>query len=321
MMSSPEAQPAVQPFTVMRRASHSLHECRNAEEFRTQFVSSTGEALEESVGRVVSSGAPHAAYLVGSLPLGMATSGSDIDIIVLLDDREAIVGQGASVANTERSLAFSNDTDPLRVGEFLSMVNGILVDITAAIALSISRVHTRLRGRGPELSESEIMILGRLRTGWLLWETPDYLAQRRLKLTDTALDVYCSTRSYVSALHLLQKSRKALDLGDISLTLQLGRSAVEDAYLAYFASEGFCYLGPKWLAQIGHAQGAAKRLQDHPMLGEAVHLLFPTFPASVDSTRDYLRAVEQFLAALKKVIEQKTLFRIAFGTCPQIEAL
>ncbi len=46
-------------------------------------------------------------------------------------------------------------------------------------------------GVRPELSESEIMTLGRLSMGWLLSETEGYLERTGVVLENPALDVYC----------------------------------------------------------------------------------------------------------------------------------
>jgi Nucleotidyltransferase domain len=320
-MSSQGPEPATRSYTAMDRAPHTLHECRDAQEFRLRFESATGSSVEQAIDPIVAAGTPKAVFLTGSLPLGMATSGSDVDLVVLVDERATVRALEGVSTNNERRLIFSNESDPLRAGEFLSVINGILVDMAVIITPSIASIYHRLRSRGPELSESEILTLGRLRTGWLLWQSDGYLARHHLTLTDPVFDVYCCTRSYVSALHLLQKARKALESMDIPLTLHLGRSSVEAAYLAYFAGEGLSYLGPKWLAQIGHARDAADRVSRHRLLEEGIPSLFPTLTANADEAAEYLRTVSTLLISLRRLIEDKTMFRIAFRACPQIHSL
>jgi hypothetical protein len=246
----------------------------------------------------------------------MATSGSDADLIVLVDDREALLNTGA--ANNKESLAFSNESDALRAGLFIDVLGGITVEVAVVITPSIKRVFARLRSKGPELSESEIMMLGRLRTGWLLMQSDQYLTRSGVALNDPVLDTYCSVRHFLFALIYRHKAIRALDLADIPQTLHLGRLSVEMAYLAYFASEGFPYLGPKWLAQIGHARGASARVSRHPLLKDGLELLFPAYPVGPGEARQYLRAVTEFLTAMRALIEQKTMFRIAFNVCRQI---
>jgi hypothetical protein len=162
------------------------------------------------------------------------------------------------------------------------------------------------------------MTLGRLSRGWLLWQSEGFLQSNAISLQDPALDVYCSTRSFVDAEIFRRKAGKVLDLMDIPLALHLGRASVEMAYVAYFASEGYSYLGQKWLAQLGHAYGAAQRVSRHPLLKQSLHLLFPRCESSREEAAQYLQAVSGFLHSMRELIEQKTLFRIAFHACPQI---
>jgi len=206
------------------------------------------------------------------------------------------------------------------VGTFLQLHAGILVDVQVALTPAIRDVYSRLRRRGPELSETEVRILGRLRAGWSLWESEGYLERSGVNLNDPTLPIYCSTRNFVTSLTHQRKAAKALERHDMPLTLHLGRSAVEMAYLAYFASEGLVFLGVKWLAQLGFARGAEERLARHPLLRQGLPLLFPRFESTEAEAGRYLREVAELVTALRQLIEQQALFRIAFKVCAQIDA-
>jgi hypothetical protein len=305
-------------YSVVYPALHTLHECGSVDEFCQRFEAATGRSAQHVADHVVEPSAPKAIFLVGSLPLGMATSGSDVDLIVLVDSKTALLNREGNSANSEQHLEFSTDNDVLQAGMFVTLFEGILVDLQVAITPAIHRIQSRLRRRGPELSEGEVRTLGRLSTGWLLWQSAGYLEGNALSLNDPALSIYCCTKNFVTALIQLRKATKTLEHDDIPLTLQLGRSSVEMAYLAYFASEGFAYLGCKWLAQIGYARGAAQRVSQHPLLKEGVRLLFPAFESTPTDAAQYLQAVREFHAAMQGLIEKKILFRIAFKACPQI---
>jgi hypothetical protein len=319
-MSVSKAENATSGYSVDERAPHSLHECRSAAEFRLRFETTTGCSVHALTDDVVSPSAPKALFLVGSLPQGMATSGSDIDIIVLVDDRKDLMAGDHSIANSGQQMVFSNDSDPLLAGMHLMLKAGILIDLQVAITPAIHEVQRRLRRRGPDLNENEIRTLGRLGNGWLLWESEGYLRRNAVLLDDPALRVYCCTRNFVSALLHRRKGLKAVDLEDFVLATHLGRSSVELAYLAYFASEGLPYLGAKWPAQLGHARGAAQRLAEHPVLKEGIRLLFPGCEPLRSVTLGYLEEVAEFLARMQALIERQVLFRIAFQACPQIES-
>jgi hypothetical protein len=306
-------------YSVFEPAEHSLHECRGIEEFLPRFEAITGCPARNVADGLVATTVPKAIFLVGSLTLGMATAGSDVDFIVMVgSSSDLLVQSGGGIVNSDQRFAFINESDVLMAGAFLTLMNGLAVEVRVAIAPNINRIQARLRGRGPELNENEIMTLSRLSKGWLVSESPGFLQSHSLRLQDPALDVYCSTRTFVDAEIFRRKADKVLDLGDIPLALHLGRASVENAYVAYFASEGYSYLGQKWLAQIGHAYGAAERVSRHPLLKRSLHLLFPRYESSREEAAQYLRAVSDFLHSMRELIEEKTLFRIAFHACPQI---
>lgn len=320
-MSSQAAESVGPRYTTMERGTHSLHESSNAEDFCLRFQAATGRSIRDLADQVVAPTAPKAIFVTGSLTVGMATSGSDVDLIVLVNSRSALVNGETHIANNTQSLEFSNQNDSLLAGMFLSMNEGILVDLQIALAPGVHDIHKRLRSRGPELSEIEIRTLSRLNTGWLLWQSDRYLEDNPGILRDRALDVYCCTKRFVSALHEIAKARRAVGCQDFTLALQLGRLAVELAYLAYFATEGISYLGSKWAAQLGHARGAAERIRQHPQLEQGIPLLFPPYTSSSEETGQYLDSITAFLRTMRNLIEEKPLFRIAFSACPQVHRL
>jgi hypothetical protein len=317
-MSSCNLESAPVEHSVVDPKSHSLHECRNAQAFIEKFAAAIQCGVRNIADPFIAASAPKAVFLVGSLPLGMGTSSSDVDLIVLVDSKADVLKPETHAANSNQRLEFSNENDPLTIGMFVTLMQGILVDLQVSVTPMIHAVQNRLRRRGPELSESEVRTLGRLSTGWLLWQTEGYLARSGVVLHDSALSVYCCTKNYVFALNDQRKAAKALDLGDIPLALQLGRLSVEMSYLAYFSSEGLPFLGAKWLAQIGYAHGAAERVHRHPLLKQGVPLLFPAWNVTTVEAGQYLQNVGEFLICMRRLIEQKMLFKIAFKACPQI---
>lgn len=319
LMSSHTQETAQSPYNVIVSAEHTLHQCRTVEEFRSKFAMATGCPVEQIADHVVLKAVPKALFLVGSLPLGMGASGSDVDLIVLVDDRSALIDGGERAANSDQRLAFSSETDLLLAGIVLTLKQGIPVEVQVALTPGVQEVYRRLRRRGPDLNEVEIRTLGRLSTGWQLWQTEGYLEKRAVDLNDRSLAIYCSTKNFVQALLQQIKAGRVLERGDIPLALHLGRLSIEYAYLAYFASEGLPHLGSKWLAHIGFAGGAEQRLARDPLLKEGISLLFPTL-SSPGAAAQYLRDVSKFVASMRGLIERRPLFRIAYAACAQIAA-
>lgn len=320
-MSLQESVPAGSGFSIAEPPPNALHDCRTSQEFVTAFESLTGRAPGRVPDDVVDPAVPKAVFLVGSLPLGMANSSSDIDFIVLVNDKNVLIRHEGQRANNQQEVTFTNDSDSLLAGDFMTLMSATSVDITVVVAPAIKQIQNRLRRRGPELNENEIMVLSRLSSGWLLWQSEGFLQTHQLVLTDPALDIYCATRYFTLALLYRRKALKALAFSDLPLALHLGRLGAEMAYLAYFASEGLSYLGPKWPAQIGRAHSASDRVSRHPLLAQSIHLLFPALQSDPEPTATYLQAVTGLLTSMRTLIEQKTLFRIAFRACPQIYAV
>lgn len=319
-MNSTNTETSGSQYNVLDPAPHTLYECRSAEEFCTRFESTTGCSVRQVTDGLIRNEEPRAIFSVGSIPLGMGTRGSDLDIIVLVDSKDALASGEVRTANDSQQAAFFNEVDALMVGTFIRLHKGVLVDIQVATTPAIHEVYSRLRRRSPELSEMEIRVLGRIRAGWPLWETEGYLKRNSINRNDRTLNVYCCTRNFVTALTDHRKAMKALELNDIPLALHLGRACAEMAYLAYFASEGLVYLGVKWLAQLGFARGAQDRLIRHPLLKQNLRLLFPVFGSTEGEATRYLREVGEFLNPIRSLIEEQILFRIAFKACVQIAA-
>src|SRR5579871_862199 len=281
-MQADATQRSANEYTVLDPAEHDLHTCRDVEEFNRSFQAHCGCPIAEIADEIVREGSPRAIFLTGSLPLGMATRGSDIDLFVLVDALDCIRDGSELRANSSQLLEFSSG-DALLGGMFVTLKNGILIDLQVIVTPAIRAVYERLRRRGPELSDIEIRTLGRLGTGWLLWQSERYLESRAVTRNNRAFDIYCCTKNFVSALIQCRKAFRALQQDDLPLALQLGRSSVEAAYLAYFASEELPFLGSKWLSQLSTAHGATERVECYPVLRDGVPLLFPPWPS--DSAR------------------------------------
>lgn len=317
-MKSPDPEAVRPQYNVLDPAPHTLYECCSAEEFRVRFEATTGRSVPHVTASLLLSATPHATFVVGSIPLGMGTRGSDVDLIVLVDSKEELARGEGTAANDSQRATFFNESDPLIAATFMELHEGVLVEVQVVMVSAIRNVYTRLRRRSPELSENEIRILGRLRAGWLLWESDGYLERNGINWNDRTLSVYCCTRNFVTALTHQRKAAKALELHDVPLALHLGRASAEMGYLAYFASEGLMYLGVKWLAQLGFARGARERLIRHPLLSQNLHLLFPTFSSAENEATKYLREIGEFLTSIRALIEEQIVFRIAFKACVQI---
>jgi len=201
----------------------------------------------------------------------------------------------------------------------ICLLNGVEVEVTFVLAPSVLRVLKRLQAQGPELTEEEIALLGRIRTGWTVSERRAEIDLQSILRADRALDVYCATRNYVFAQKYLEKARKSATDGDSLTSIYLARTAVEQSYRSYFASRGFASLGAKWVQFLQAFDFGSPA--NRSLFRRCVALLFPVADMRGAGLDDYLAQVNDFLSSTRTAIEADPLHKIAFSACPQIYRL
>jgi hypothetical protein len=306
--------------TFARKRHHSIHESKTPDQFCLAFEAQTNCSVRQIADAFIMPNAEYETFLVGSLPLGLGTGLSDIDLIVLIDSREALLEQALRTKNSRSFVSFSNDANPLSAGHLIYLVNGIEIEMNFILRPNVLGILKRLRAQGPELTEDEVLILGRLRTGWLVTKSPKCPYDDDSLLSDRTFDVYCATRAYVFAEKFLEKARKCASEGDLLQSMHLARIAVEKSYDSFFASRGFPSLGVKWLQFLrqNSFMPSANSTGSLTVFKDNVWLLFPDSRMSGSALTGYLDAVHGFVARTRDVIEEDRLHKIAFSVCPQI---
>jgi hypothetical protein len=266
---------------------------------------------------------PEAIRLValgGSIPLGIATSVSDVDFLVV----------GTSAAALERippsrsEVLFRGHPGALILAECVTMVDDVEVDVQIVSADCVSELFARIcRGQSAFIQE-ELVILSRLANGWPLvddgvagighWQLP----------WQSSLHIYCATRDYTFALKELEDAREAVHALP-PLSLHLGRRTVEYGIRAYLASRGYAALGSKWMRLVLRANEAVTTRVGRAAAGTleaGVSLLLSgsSDPVASDCSA-YLDQVGAFLETLRGEIEKDPTMRVAFRVCPQIHHL
>lgn len=300
-----------------QKKSHAFHLCPTAEAFLDQFERAAGRPLSAFVGRFAVSDRVAACVLVGSIPLGIGSSASDVDVLVLIDGADALRDQPRGLDDDE-DVVFSgrsDDTSALVAAEVIAMIGGVEVDFEFIVGDRVREAARRVTRSRVALAGQEIRILSRLKTGWILQSRSaidDVCAALR---ADQSLEVHCAVTNFVFALQDLEDARAALP-GDVALALHLGRSCVERGFASYFATKGYAYLGSKWLRLL-RAPDAALR----PLASVGLGLLFPTLDDGAAQVEGYLADVAGFLAVTRDAIQTGTadkVFRVAFTMCPQV---
>lgn len=304
-------------YTFTDKASHGIHTSRTVERFCTRFEAETKCHPANLVDDILRPDYRRAIFVAGSIPMGMATSISDIDFIVLVDSADAILPGATSRKNSDSALTFSNDGDPLSIGHFIHLINGIEVDINIVLVSKIEGITQRLKLPGPELSDGEVLTIGRLKTAWLISKSDGFLDHWDSFLSDHSFEVLCATRFYWMSLKMLEKSRKAASMQDIPVSLYLARISAECVFWAYFASRGFCALGTKWLkfVTVFDFNGDADAKQ---LFSDSIPLVFPQFHMDAAERERHFETIVRFQRSGRATIEKDIRYKIAFAVCPQI---
>lgn len=282
----------------------------NTKDFLELFAASAGISIETVVEQLGVAGLG-SILLVGSIPLGTATSASDIDLLIVQKDDVPVVPvrQGA--------ITVSDCRDAFIELETIQVVNGIEINVQVVSEQRIALICESLSRRRVDLELKEIAVLSRLRSGWLLLG-PSY--DLPLAIREGLLDIYCCTRDFAIALNMLEDATAALDDSHV-LSLHLGRMAVEKCVTSYFASRHTGYLGTKWLRFLSSFVPAEPERGDFSALKESIPtLLFPELRASTSASA-YIEKVSNFVTQCRRLIERDETFRIALASAPLVYEL
>lgn len=314
-----------------KKRPHRLHTCTSADAFPAAFCDETGHSIYDVVARFCGGAVPCGVVLGGSIPLGLGSPASDVDLLILLDPPSTTgngtAGNGVPALPQQDprtgvvfSATFASDGGTrLASGEVVAMMGGVEVNGQLLSAVAVGELIRRGVGARVSLTAHEIGLLSRLKTGWTLLRGPSFDRHCGALLSGNALEIHAVTWYLVGAVQELEDARAAVADSPM-LALHLGRSCAERCVLAYFASRGFAYLGSKWLRAL-EPDSPAHRLRaladGIPGGFAALELMFP---ARDDAAEAYLDRVAALVATTRQVIEQDRAFRIAFSLCPQLRS-
>jgi hypothetical protein len=309
--------------TLRDRRRHELHLCGGAVDFEAAFRREADTSISDLIASVAYPERVAAAILGGTIPLGVGSPISDVDLVLVIDDIEAIrdvPSNGRSTAVLRGNLV--GEAETLMVTEALTLVNGIEVDMQFVLLKRVKEVSLELSRATAwvSLSGQNTQILGRIRSGWILSSTERFQVACSQLLTGRALDVHCATRYFIVALQDLEKAKAAL-LDDLAMALYLGKACVQGCCCAYFAGNGYPYLGNRWLRLLNPSKSPASRSiasKLGPLARRGVELVFPTLAQSRDAAGEYLKQVTEFAYDIKRMMEKDTAIRAALRLSPQV---
>lgn len=277
---------------------HSLFGHVNAETF-TDALTREGVSLAALLGSLTAGDEAAGVLLVGSLAEGLGTPQSDVDLLVLLGNRDDIVMSAQDFVFTQgRIVEFLRYQEGIEFNlEFLfwddvvALVNP-LVDMAPAL-YDPSRVTSL-----PLLTYAELRLLHRLRTGWPL--SGHATAARWVdELLVHLLPTYVTLRNYMDFHELLEDAWSAREAPPGALT-HIGRLAVEKALFSVLGWHGLTNPNNRWLIHL------AQRLDQGPSgttAARAQELLFPPRTFDAPASIGYLTDVTALGDAMRELYQ------------------
>jgi hypothetical protein len=298
------------------RRSHSLHRCTTPAEFVERFREETGQAPHEFVRSVVENADIEAVIVGGSIPFGVATAISDVDLMVLLrsgQPRLAEVDAGHKLHNA-RYVGESR----LVSDEVVLLVGGIEVEVQLMRSDQVLALGEALRRGGAVFTPLELILLARVKRGWVIEEDEGFRARHSALMEGRFLDLYIALREYAGALKETEDAWAAAAELPV-LALYLGRAAVDKVCCFILALCGYPSIRSKWIRLVESGRIGAESPRAHALLGRGIRLLFPSAPSErASETARYLDEVVAFMGDAKAFAEEDRLFAIAFAQSRQI---
>jgi hypothetical protein len=290
-----------------------LHESRDPRDFLSRLERCSGRSLDDLLDPIVPAEGREAVLLAGSIPLGIATELSDVDLVVVARGlaRDLSNGRASADVTSLYSADYSSGGSDAVLANHVLKAGNAEIDVLVLLASGLDALIARVAGSRVALSAHHLELLGRLKYGWVLSngeERPALTGLRR----DNALELHCGTRAFVTAVKALRHSGRALP-GEPLLAAHLSRHAVEKGFEAYLSSRGYVALGLKWLRFV------RRRTAVDPELAEVARLGLPLLFPDPDDAAAHLERARGFLAQVRERIERDLAFRLAFRMCPQIE--
>lgn len=301
---------------------HALNECRDADDFLANFHSRLGTDLANYLRRLVPGLGEFTAWLVGSIPAGVATPVSDIDILVSVPTQTPL---RLPSSRSSPAMLYSGDQharlDSLHLGDLVMLVDGIEVDFSFISADGLDDLCRQVE-RGGSLTSQQILVLSRAMRGWRLTGPTSSGASLSELRESRSLETHCTVRYLVGAFKHVEDAAAALP-DEPLLACHLARLCVEKCFEAALASQGELAVGVKWLRRLARAskgtESEALMLRELRRVGET--LLFPRDATDAPAAAEHVRSAHSFFQQTVAVIGHDVAIRIAIRSCPQLRLI
>jgi hypothetical protein len=298
------------------KAAHTLYSAASPEEFCRRFAEQTGAEPWWHPSIMLPGGRLKGLVLGGSIPLGIGSAASDIDLIAVLDLPES-VPQGFPARDGVVSTTYSGVGTPKAFANLVLIDGAVEIDIVFLALERLEEMHRLARRPAGPLNPSDLRLLSMSKHGWVLQDSPNFAAFLEMLRNDHVLVMKATVSKFIFALKALEDARAAV-ADNAVLALHLGRSCVDWTVQGYYASQGILHLGEKWLRLASAPRLAGINQIPAGLLSRAQHLLFPAFSQDRTEAARYLHDVARFAADVKAFIERNPRLKAAFALSAQV---
>jgi hypothetical protein len=297
---------------------HTLHNADGPDDFLVRFRAECGQDLL-AVAKGVLPTAPIVSCIVGgSIPLGIATGVSDIDVIILIDGDHVDIDRGVTTASMFQA-SVTGDPAELALANAVVMLGHVEVDFMVVSLQRVAVLGERVARSGILLTRAETRLLSRIKSGWVVIGGNDMRRRCASLFDDNSFELHCMVSNLVFSFKAYEDATAALS-DSTALATYLGCVAVERAFDSYFAGAGYTSLGDKWIRLLN------RQLKSRPCTDTVVHtltkgltLMFPEHDGSVSKAQQYLREVAAFVSDVKRALESDLVHKVAFAATKQLD--
>lgn len=291
---------------------HDLHLATTAGDFAQRFARRLGKSAEECARWFSPPDNNLAIVTAGSIPLGIGTQVSDLDMIVVVSSLQDVVSDQLDPrAHATFVGRVAEDGSAALHLNVVLMFEGVELDWHFIPVHRLRRLLAGVAVADMMLESENIRLLSRLMLGWTLASQTSYECDIGEELRSSPLSLRCAVKYWVAAAKALRGAEAAL-AEDLPLALHLARGCVEKAFEAYFAARGFPMVGDKWLRFLRLRGLSAQSEPEFSLLSKSgVDLLSPPGNSSAESVRRYVEEVRRFAGEMRGLIDRNPRCRLA----------
>lgn len=263
-------------INLRKKEHHSLHCSENAEDFISRLMEA-GIDIEKLLQEFVKPEYNAGIVLGGSIPERTATSVSDVDISILINDEGALkpfkdIVWGESVFYLHRNKSIKSNWAVL-------FYKGVEINFEIKIDTAVGQLNSKSTVNLNTEDKGEQRFLSRIASGWTLFN------EKQVELWKEHYDIkQLQERKIISEFTLAIKELEDMksSIGTSSgLSYVIGVHIVTRLIKSILASQDYFSPGTKWMRKVNQLIDSDRELSI--ILGDAKKLLFPVF---IDNTKE-----------------------------------